>query len=266
MNFHILVDVVDIGLVAVMIYWILRLVRGTRAAYMLLGLTVAVAVYWASSQGELYTMNWILSNFFGSLLLIVVVVFQNDIRRALTQVGQTPFFAPLSGPQDFKVMEDLVRTCVSLANKKIGALIVLERDANVMDYVEVGVRLDAALSKELLTSIFLPVSPLHDGAVVVQKAKVVAAGCFLPLTMNPRFGVEYGTRHRAAIGLTEETDSVVIIVSEEHGWISVAIEGRVTTGVDGAGLRKLLLEYFKPHVSPLRKIWRQWHRPRPELP
>jgi uncharacterized protein (TIGR00159 family) len=152
-------------------------------------------------------------------------------------------------------VEELVRTSVSLANRKIGALMVLERNADVSDYVEIGVKLDAIPSKEIMSSIFLPASPIHDGAVLIQKGRITAAGCFLPLTLNPQVGTEYGTRHRAAIGLTEETDAVVIVISEEKGWVSVVSEGRVTRGLDAPGLRRLLLEYFNPASSPIRRFW-----------
>jgi diadenylate cyclase len=251
------VDLLDILFVAFLIYWVLRLIRGTRAVYMLFGLSVAGAIYWVSSWWELYTVNWIFSSFFGSVLLIAVVVFQNDIRRALTQIGRSPIFSVMASPQESQIVEELVKASISLANKKIGALIVIERDANVMDYVDIGVPLDALVSKELLTSVFHPVSPMHDGAVVLQKGRVTAAGCFLPLTMNPRFGVEVGTRHRAAIGLTEETDAAVIVISEEKGWISLASEGRITRGVDGAALRKILLGYLKPQTSLYHRAWKR---------
>ncbi len=256
------VDLFDIFFVAVLIYWVLRFVQGTRAAYMLVGLAVAVFVYFLSSWAEFYTLNWILSSFFGSLLLVVVVIFQNDIRRALTEVGRSPFFSAFGAAQDLGLVEELVRTSVSLANKKIGAIIVLERTAEVAEYVDLGTRLDAFPSKELITSIFLPLSPIHDGAILIQKGKLTAAGCFLPLTMNPTLDPELGTRHRAAIGLTEETDAVVIVVSEEKGWISLVVEGQITRGLDGAGLRKLLLNYFRPQsIRGIRQLWYQRIRP-----
>jgi uncharacterized protein (TIGR00159 family) len=261
MSGRVLVDSIDIIVVAFFIYWVLRFIRGTRAVNMLIGLAMAVTFFWLSSWGELYTLNWIFSNLFSSLLLVVVVVFQNDIRRALTQLGRTPLFSAFGLRQDAKIVEELVKASVSLANKKIGALIVIERDANVLEYLDVGVMMDSLISKELLTSIFLPVSPIHDGAVVIQKGRITAAGCFLPLTMNPRFGVEVGTRHRAAIGITEETDAAVIVVSEEKGWISLATEGRITRGVDGTALRKILLGYFQPQQSFFHRVWKQLRRP-----
>ncbi len=260
-----IVDILDIVVVACLTYWILRFIRGTRAISMLVGLCVAVFLYWFSAVAELYTLNWILSNVFGSLLLVIVVVFQNDIRRILTQVGRSPIFSAFVPTQGAEVIEELIRTSVSLANKKLGALIVIERDGNVMDYVESGVPIDAVVSKEIITSIFLPVSPIHDGAIIIQKGRIVKAGCFLPLTMNPKIGAEFGTRHRAALGLTEETDAFVIVISEEKGWISVALQGKLTQGLDGPGLRRLLLAHLRPHVSPLRRFWYQFRSPRHEV-
>jgi diadenylate cyclase len=168
-----------------------------------------------------------------------VVIFQDDIRRALTQVGTRPFFGAESGlhGQD---LEEIVRAAVLLASKRIGALIVLQRDVGLNDFVEVGTRLDARVSKELITSIFQPLSPIHDGALIIHKGRIIAAGCFLPLTTNPHVSKTLGTRHRAGIGLTEETDALVIVISEEEGAISMVREGRITRGVDAATLRSTL--------------------------
>lgn len=248
-GFRVIRDLLDVLFVAMVIYYLLKLIRGTRAVYMLIGLAFGVLVYWISSFGELYTLNWLLYHFLGSLLLIVVVLFQNEIRRALTRIGRTPMFSFLETVQDSIVIDELIRTCVSLANKKIGALIVIEKQAVIDDYVETGTMIDAQVSKELLTSIFLPSSPIHDGAVLIQKSKISYASCFLPLSMNPSLDPELGTRHRAAIGLTEETDAIVLVISEEKGWISVAIEGKLIRGIDATALRKILAKQFQTKVS-----------------
>lgn len=237
-NFR-LQDAVDIGIIAFVIYRIIDLIRGTRAARMLVGLFVVFLAYVASQSFDLYTLNWILDNFLSSVLLIIVVIFQHDIRRALTQVGTGPFFGAehrMHG-QD---LEELVRAVVALASKRIGALIVFEREVGLNEYVEGGTRLDARISKELIGSVFLTSSPIHDGAVVVRRGRVAAAGCFLPLTTNPHVSKTLGTRHRAAIGLTEETDAVVIVVSEEEGSISLVSEGRITRDLDAGTLRSTL--------------------------
>ncbi len=232
-------DAIDIGIIAFFIYRIIDLIRGTRAVQMLIGLVVVFLAFLSSQYFDLYALNWILDNFLGSILLVIVVIFQDDIRRALTQVGTRPFFGGESGLQG-QDLEEIIRAAVSLASKRIGALIVLQREVGLNDFVEVGTRLDARVSKELITSIFLPPSPIHDGALIIHKGRIIAAGCFLPLTTNPHVSKTLGTRHRAAIGLTEETDAVVIVISEEEGAISMVREGRITRDVDAAMLRSTL--------------------------
>ena len=232
-------DAIDIVLIAFVIYRIIDLIRGTRAVQMLIGLAVVFLTYLSAQYFSLYTLDWILDNFLSSVLLVIVVIFQDDIRRALTQVGTRPFFGtePRIHGQD---LEEIVRAAVSLASKRIGALIVLPLDVGLNQYIEVGTRLDARVSKELITSIFLPTSPIHDGALIIQNGRIIAAGCFLPLTTNPHVSKTLGTRHRAAIGLTEETDAIVVVISEEEGAISIVREGRITRDVDAGTLRSSL--------------------------
>jgi len=236
-------DAIDVGIIAFVIYQIIDLIRGTRAVQMLIGLVVVFLAFLSSRYFDLYALNWILDNFLGSILLVIVIIFQDDIRRALTQVGTRPFFGVESGlhGQD---LEEIIRAAVSLASKRIGALIVLQRDVGLNDFIEVGTRLDARVSKELITSIFQPLSPIHDGALIIHKGRIIAAGCFLPLTTNPHVSKTLGTRHRAAIGLTEETDAVVIVISEEEGAISMVREGRITRDLDAATLRSTLQRMF----------------------
>jgi len=237
-------DVVDILLVAFVIYRIFVLIKGTRALQMLVGLAFLVLAYVGSQVFELFALHWILNAFLSSIILVVVVLFQNEIRRALAHVGVNPFASREASATSAQTVEELMKTAVSLANKKTGALIVLQRETDLEDYVEKGVELDALLSRELLLSIFLPYSPIHDGAVVVRRGRAVWAGCFLPLTSRVDVDKELGTRHRAAIGITEETDAVVIVVSEETGGISVVLNGRMTRNLDGASLRRVLLKLF----------------------
>ena len=229
-------DVIDIGIIAFLIYRIIDLIRGTRAVQMLIGLAVLFLTYLSSQYFDLYTLNWILDNFLSSILLVIVVIFQDDIRRALTQVGSRPFFGGEPGIQG-QDLEEIIRAAVSLASKRIGALIVLQREVGLNQYIEVGTQLDARVSKELITSIFLPPSPIHDGALIIHQGRIIAAGCFLPLTTNPHVSKTLGTRHRAAIGLTEETDAIVVVISEEEGAISMVREGRITRDVDAGTLR-----------------------------
>jgi uncharacterized protein (TIGR00159 family) len=234
-----LVDLVDIAIIAFVIYRIIDLIRGTRAVQMLIGLAVVFLAYLSSQSFELYTLNWILDNFLSSVLLVIVVIFQNDIRRALAQVGSGPFFGRDRRLQT-QDLEEVTKAAVTLASKHIGALIVFEREVGLSEYIEIGTGLDARISKELINSIFVPTSPIHDGALVIQKGRITAAGCFLPLTTNPHVSRTLGTRHRAAIGITEETDAVVIVVSEEEGRISLVHEGRITRDLDAGQLRATL--------------------------
>jgi len=237
-------DAIDIVLIAFVIYRTIDLIRGTRAVQMLIGLAVVFLTYLSSQYFQLYTLNWLLDNFLSSILLVIVVIFQEDIRRALTQVGTRPFFGHEPGIQQ-EDLEEIIRAAVSLASKRIGALIVLQREVGLNAYIEVCTRLDARVSKELITSIFLPPSPIHDGALIIHEGRIIAAGCFLPLTTNPHVSKTLGTRHRAGIGLTEETDAVVIVISEEEGAISMVREGRITRDVDAGTLRSTLQKLLR---------------------
>jgi len=254
-NYEIFYDTLDIVIVSFIVYGVLLLIKGTRAAYMLFGLIIVIILWRVSEVFGLLTLNWMMNNFFGSLLLIIVVVFQNDIRRALTQLGKPRFLTHSSSFEKIQDLEELIKTIVSLANKKIGALVVLERNANIDEYVEKGVSINASISKELITSIFLPVSPIHDGAILIQKGIITQAGCFLPLTINPNISPLVGTRHRAAIGITEETDAIVIVVSEERGTISIAQGGELIEDLDMGALRRILQKYFSERISVFEKIW-----------
>jgi uncharacterized protein (TIGR00159 family) len=237
-------DLLDVLLIAGGVYWIISLIRGTRAVQMLLGLVVVFLTYLASQYFELYTLNWVLDNFLSSILLVIVVLFQNDIRRALTEVGRGSLFGVGEHAVYRPVLEEVTKAAVSLAGKRIGALIVLEREVGLNEYIEVGTRLDARVSKEILCSIFPTTSPLHDGAVVIQRGRITSAGCFLPLTTNPSVSKMFGTRHRAALGLTEETDAVVVVVSEEEGTVSLVREGRITRDLDAGALHAALQQLF----------------------
>lgn len=235
-------DVVDVLVVAFIIYRVLLLIKGTRTGEILLGLGLLFFVFWLSDRFEVRTLRTILSTVFDNLFIIFILLFQNDIRRALSQVGRTSILSSLNQFKDTQLLEEVIRSCVSLSNKKIGALMVIEKQADVLDFIEPGTILDSTLTKEILTSIFLPVSPLHDGAILIRKGRIYMAGCFLPLTLNPMVSKAVGTRHRAAVGLTEETDAVCIVVSEENGSISLAQNGKITHSLDAAQLRRALLE------------------------
>ena len=232
-------DAFDIGVIAFLAYRTLDLIRGTRAARMLLGLGVVFVVFFLSQAFDLYTVNWVLDTFLSSILLVIVVIFQSDIRRALTQVGSGPFFAGDHGLQRGDI-DEVVRAAVTMATKRIGGLVVFERDVGLSEYIEGGTTVDAAISRELVLSIFHTTSPIHDGALIISERRIAAAGCFLPLTTNPNVSKALGTRHRAAIGVTEDTDAVVLVVSEEDGRISLVTDGRLTRDLDAANLRDRL--------------------------
>ena len=255
-------DVVDIAIVSVLIYWIIILIKGTKAVQMIFGLALIIVAFIISRKGELLTLHWILNSFLSSIILVIIVIFQNDIRRALTTVGKNPFFTGTGFTEESQFFEELIRASVSLVSKKIGALIVLERKTGLREYIEGGIDLEAKVSKELIGSIFTPPSPLHDGAVIIRNGKIAAAGCFLPLSMDIEISSDMGTRHRAAIGLTQETDAIVIIISEETGTISLALDGKVTRNLDANALRKILQRLFqrKRNTEFQAKPWRSLER------
>ena len=245
-NFRWLLDLLDILLVAFIIYRIILLIKGTRAVQMLVGLAVLLIIYVASQVGGLYTLNWILNNFLSSIILVIVVIFQHDIRRALIHVGRNPFFADLSFREETEVIDEICRGCATLAQKHLGALVVIERETGINDFLEVGVELDAKPSGALMLSIFHHASPIHDGALVLQRGRITRAGCFLPLTQDAEISPQLGTRHRAAIGLTELVDAVVIVVSEETGAISVVVGGKITRDLEVTTLKKVLKRLLEP--------------------
>jgi diadenylate cyclase len=221
-------DLLDIAIVAVFFYQVLVLIRGTRAMQMAVGAGLVTFLYFLSRWLELEAVNWIIRNALGYVVFAVIVLFQADIRRALAHFGRAPFlryFGRVAGAED--TVEELVTAVGNLAAHKIGALIVIERQIGLRNYIEGGIPLDATITYDLLASIFQPTAPLHDGAVIVQGDRIAAAACFLPLSVNPKLSRQLGTRHRAALGLTEENDAVAVVVSEETGIISIAINGRI---------------------------------------
>src|SRR5947199_3192013 len=236
-------DLVDILVVSALIYEILKLIRGTRAVQMAVGGGLIAALFYVSRWGHLETVNWLVRNMVGYLVFAVIVLFQSDIRRALAHLGRAPFFRYFAKPESAEEsIEELVVASSMLSAQRTGAIIALERQIGLRNYIEGGIPLDAMLTYDLLLSIFQPSSPLHDGAVIVQDDRVAAAACFLPLTVNPKLSKELGSRHRAALGLTEENDSVAIVVSEENGIISIVVDGHIERGLDGDELRRQLRE------------------------
>ncbi len=247
-------DVVDILVVAFIIYRVILLIRGTRAVQMAAGLAVITLVYFAARTLGLFTLHWLLGTILSSLFLLIVIVFQDDIRRVLTQMGQTPFLKVRV--KTFQALEEVAKAVTSLSESSTGALIVLEREVGLGDYTESGVGINADVTRELLCTIFHKNTPLHDGAVIIQKGKLAVAGSVLPLSTNPNISRRLGTRHRAAIGITEQTDAVAVVVSEETGSLSVAIAGKITRDIDPGTLRRILHNTFA--VEESEKPW--WRR------
>lgn len=240
-------DLLDIGIIAFLVYRALHIVRGSRAMQMIIGLAVILVAYVSSRALELFTLNWILDNFLASIILVIIVIFQSDIRRALTQVGTAPRFTQAERMVQRRedIIEEVAQAAVAMAAKHVGALIVFEREVGLNEYMEIGTRLDARVSRELLESVFLPHSPIHDGALVVQNGRVTAVRCLLPLSTNPHLKQSWGTRHRAALGVTEETDAVAVVISEQEGAVTLVVAGNVTENVDGTRLRSALHDLIK---------------------
>ena len=245
-------DILDIVLVAAIIYHLLLLIKGTKAVQMLLGLGVLLFASILSGYFEFYSINWIIQGFLGQIVIALLVLFQPEIRRALAKMGEAGFPQSLTPAEELRSLDEIMRATVHLANRKIGALLVIERETSLKDFVEMGTSLDARVSKEILQSVFHPTSPIHDGAVIIKGNRIVAAGCFLPISQNIELDKTFGTRHRAAIGLTEETDAIALIVSEETGAISIAIGTKMETDLDMTALRSVLTGIFT--MNQTRKI------------
>jgi uncharacterized protein (TIGR00159 family) len=241
----VLVAVVDIGIVFYLVYRTLLLIKGTRAAQMLVGVFLIAGGFFAAKQFELTTLSWLLDNFINYFIIIIIVVFQHDIRRGLMRMGT--LFSSKRNYQETFVFEEVIKAAEQMARARIGGLFVFEREADLAEFVEPGVPLDAQVSQELLVSLFVPESQnaCHDGAVIIKNLRVQQAGAVLPLSANPKLDKQLGTRHRAAIGITEETDAVVVVVSEERGQVSLCFHGNIARDLSGATLRKALLGLFQ---------------------
>jgi len=235
-------DVLDILIVAFIIYQLLQFIRGTHAVQMALGGLVLVFLYWVSKWADLETVNWLLRTFTPYIVFGIIVVFQSEIRKVLAHLGRTPLFGAFTPQKTEEAIDEIVLATTTLASQRIGAIVVLEREIGLRSYIETGIGLDALVTYDLLISIFNPGTPLHDGAVIVQGNRLAAAACFLPLTVNPELSRTLGSRHRAAIGLTEDTDAVAIVVSEETGVISFVSGGQIRRELDGGSLKRALLE------------------------
>jgi diadenylate cyclase len=256
-------DLLEVVIVAYVFYRVLLLIQGTRAVQIVVGLIVLFALYLTSQLFQLVTLELVLGNFLQWGIIIIIVLFQQDIRRGLARVGRG-FFPSVVAQQESQMLEELVRAAQTLAQRKVGALIVLERENHLGEQIETGCALDAAVSKDLLVSLFMPYSPLHDGAAVVEGGRIAYAGCILPLTLREDLPEGVGTRHRAAVGVTEETDAVVVVVSEETGTISVVLGGEMLQGLDAPRLRAVLRDILSGARSDLRHLGELRAEPAPE--
>ncbi|MHB8170726.1 MAG: diadenylate cyclase CdaA [Thermincolia bacterium] len=238
------ISLIDILLVAFVLYKLIMLIKGTRAVQLIKGLAMLLVATTISDWAGFYTINWVLQKTMTMVFVALPVVFQPELRRALEQLGRGRFFArqmTVLGTEDVnRVINEVIKGVLVLTKNKMGALIIIERETGIKDFIETGVKIDALVTSELLINIFIPKSPLHDGAVIIRGDRVMAAGCFLPLTENPDLHKHLGTRHRAGIGLTELSDAIAIIVSEETGVISAAWEGKLTRYLDDKTLKEML--------------------------
>jgi diadenylate cyclase len=243
------VDAVDVLLVSFLIYKLLQLIRGSRAFQMVVGTVILVLIFFASRWAELETVNWLLRNSLAYIGFAIIVLYQAELRKGLANLGKAPLFRFLNQPRKNETIDEIAFAATALARRKTGAIVVIERDIGLRGYIEGGILLDAVLTYDLLLSIFNPKTPLHDGAVIVQGDRVAAAACFLPLTISPHIPKELGTRHRAAIGITEDTDAVAVVVSEEKGAVSYVENGQIFSKMEGDALRAKLRKVLGPSGS-----------------
>lgn len=231
---------VDIFIIAVIIYSLLLLIRGTRAMQMVLGILIlAGSAFLLSQLYPLTTLKWFMDKFYSSIIIIIVILFQEDIRQVLSRMGKKSFKSS-GGVSSRQILDEITRAATSLAEKGIGALIVIEKNIVLTRYVDIGIQLDSRISKEIILSIFHTSSPIHDGAIIIQKGRIASAGSFLPLTRDEKTDPNLGTRHRAAIGISQETDAVVLVISEERATISLVFDGEVSRDLESRELRKAL--------------------------
>jgi diadenylate cyclase len=240
------IDILDIVIVAFIFYKLFQLIRGTRAAQMFLGLIIIIAASFIAEWLRLGALNWIIASLKTVWVVAFVIVFQPELRRVLAQLGQNRVLRYFVRTQHLAVLDEITKAVRELSYRKVGALIVIAREASLRNYIETGTRISAKVTAELLCTIFTPQTPLHDGACIVVHEEIVAAGCILPLSDNPMLPASLGMRHRAAVGLTEETDAIVVVASEETGRISVSVRGNLRRNLDPETLREVLEEILAP--------------------
>ena len=234
-------DAIDILIVAFIIYQLLLFLRGTHAVQIVLGGAVVVLLYWMAKWLDLQTVNWLLQTLIPYVVFGAIVIFAGEIRKALAHLGKTPLLGAFGSRKTEELVDEVVLAATTLAGKRTGAIVVIEKEMGLRAYIETGIALDSVVTYDLLVSVFNPGAPLHDGAVVISGNRVAAAACFLPLTVNPHLTRALGSRHRAAIGVTEDTDAVAVVVSEESGWISLVSSGEIQRDMNARSLKHSLL-------------------------
>ncbi|OEG00232.1 TIGR00159 family protein [Vulcanibacillus modesticaldus] len=257
-------DIIDILLVSYVIYKLLLIVRGTRAIQLLKGIMVIVVAWLISTYFELRTLQWLMSQAFTYGVLAIIIIFQPELRRALEKLGSGKLFFRVNSMDEqthIKLVEEIIKAVSYLSKRRIGSLIVIERNTGLSEYIESGVSLNADVTSELLINIFIPNTPLHDGAVIIRKDKIMAAGCYLPLSENPFISKELGTRHRAGIGMTELSDAISLIVSEETGHFSISMNGQIERGLTEKRLKAILLSEIRPTEKNSKSFWyKRWNK------
>lgn len=248
-------DILDIALVTIAVYYLLLLIRGTRAVQILLGILGIAGVNFLAGRLQLTTLDALLSNFLIILPFAVIVLFRQEIRKALASFGRNPWWGRSTNSNVESVINEIVHAATTLASRRVGGLIVVQRLEGLGQAIETGIEIDAAVSYDLLINIFTPGTPLHDGAVILQQDRIAAASCYLPLALAPEISKNFGTRHRAALGISEETDAVAIVVSEETGTISVTVDGKMDRRLNATTLRDSLTKHLITELnSPLAGV------------
>jgi len=246
--------VIELAILWFVYYMLLLFIKGTRALQVLKGILIIVIIFLLTKEFQFETINWILTKLFTISVIAFLIIFQPELRRGLARIGQFGMFS-----RQQETLDEIVKAAFILSRKKIGALIAIEREIGLRPYIESGIRLDSQVSSELINTIFTPMAPLHDGGVIIQGSIMAAAGCLFPLTQNPHVSPSVGTRHRAAMGLSEETDAVVVVVSEETGNISISINGRLTRHLDEKEFGRVLTNIFRPKKAK-RSIFDFWNK------
>lgn len=246
--------IIEIAILWFVFYMLLLFVKGTRAVQVLKGIIIIVLVFLVTKELRLETINWILSKLFTISIIAFVIIFQPELRRGLARIGQ---FGMFSGQQ--QTLDEIVKSALILSKKKIGALIAIEREIGLKPFIESGIQMDSRVASEVINTVFTPNTPLHDGGIIVQGSIIAAAGCLFPLTQNPHVSSTFGTRHRAAMGISEETDAVVVVVSEETGDISISVNGRLTRHLDEKEFGRVLNNIFKPKRSK-KSVFDFWNK------